>query len=129
VSTIYLDLDDLLVVARAALHPMQPAVRDVGLLESALARPQASAFGEEAYSTLHEKAAALLESLARNHALIDGNKRLAWVATRLFLILNGSDARAPDAPLGDQFVRDVAQGKLELADIAATLREWGPTTP
>lgn len=128
-STIYLDLDDLLVVARAALHPMQPAVRDVGLLESALARPQASAFGEEAYSTLHEKAAALLESLARNHALIDGNKRLAWVATRLFLILNGSDARAPDAPLGDQFVRDVAQGKLELADIAATLREWGPTTP
>lgn len=128
-STIYLDLDDLLAVARAALHPMQPAVRDVGLLESALARPQASAFGEEAYSTLHEKAAALLESLARNHALIDGNKRLAWVATRLFLILNGSDARAPDAPLGDQFVRDVAQGKLELADIAATLREWGPTTP
>lgn len=128
-STIYLDLDDLLAVARAALHPVQPAVRDVGLLESALARPQASAFGADAYPTLHEKAAALLESLARNHALIDGNKRLAWVATRMFLILNDSDALVPDASTGDRFVRDVAQGKVELADIAATLRKWGPPQP
>jgi death-on-curing protein len=71
----------------------------------------------------------LLESLARNHALIDGNKRLAWVATRLFLILNDSDARVPDAPTGDQFVRNLAQGKLDLADIAATLREWQPPVP
>lgn len=126
-STTFLDLDDLLAVARAALNPTQPIVRDVGLLESALARPQASAFGADAYPTLHEKAAALLESLARNHALIDGNKRLAWVATRLFLILNESDVQAPDASIGDQFVRDVAQGKLELAEIAATLREWQPT--
>lgn len=123
-STSYLDLDDLLAVARAALHPVQPVVRDLGLLESALARPQASAFGVDAYPTLHEKAAALLESLARNHALIDGNKRLAWVATRLFLILNGSDAHVPDAPAGDRFVRDVAQGKLELAKITRTLAAW-----
>jgi death-on-curing protein len=126
VSTVYLDIDDLLAVARAALHPQQPAVRDLGLLESALARPQASAFGVDAYPTLHEKAAALLESIARNHALIDGNKRLAWVATRLFLILNGSDIKVPDAPTGDQFVRNGAQGKLELAEVAATLREWKP---
>jgi death-on-curing protein len=129
VSTNYLDLDDLLAVARAALHPARPAVRDVGLLESALARPQASAFGADAYPTLHEKAAALLESLARNHALIDGNKRLAWVATRLFLIANDSDARVPDAQTGDEFVRAVAQGKVELAEIAATLREWAPPVP
>jgi death on curing protein len=126
VTTVYLDLDDLLAAARAALHPAQVAVRDLGLLESALARPQASAFGVDAYVTRHGKAAALLESLARNHALIDGNKRLAWVATRLFLILNGSDATVPDPPTGDQFVRDVAQGKLELAEIGQTLREWEP---
>jgi death on curing protein len=67
-----------------------------------------------------------LDSLARNRALIDGNKRLAWVATRLFLILNGSDAVVPDPPTGDQFVREVAQGKLDLAKIATTLREWAP---
>ena len=125
-STTYLDIDDLLAAADAALRPVQPVIRDLGLLESALARPQASAFGVDAYTTLHEKAAALMESLARNHALIDGNKRLAWVATRLFLVLNGSDVKTPDAPTGDDFVREVAQGKLELADIAATLRAWEP---
>lgn len=65
------------------MRPAEVLVRDVGLLESDLARPQASAFGEDAHPELHVKAAALLESLARNHALIDGNKRLAWVATRL----------------------------------------------
>ena len=67
-----------------------------------------------------------LDSLARNHALIDGSNRLAWVATRLFLILNGSDAVVPDPPTGDQFIRNVAQGKLELGQIAKTLREWEP---
>jgi len=73
---------------------------------------------------VHEKAAALLESLARNHALVDGNKRLAWVATRLFLIVNGFDVRAPNAVVGDDFVRGVAQSQLELAEIAATQRDW-----
>ena len=125
-STTYLDIDDLLAAADAALRPVQPVIRDLGLLESALARPQASAFGVDAYTTLHEKAAALMESLARNHALIDGNKRLAWVATRLFLVLNGSDVKTPDAAAGDHFVREVAQGKLPLAEIAGTLRAWEP---
>jgi death-on-curing protein len=122
--TRYLDLDDLIAAAKAAVAPAELLVRDMGLLESALARPQASAFGADAYPDLHLKAAALLESLARNRALIDGNKRLAWVATRLFLALNGADVRVPSPEIGDVFVRAVAQGQLPLADIAARLQEW-----
>jgi death on curing protein len=84
---IYLDLDDLLHVAARALGEVQ--VRDIGLLESALARPRATAFGEDAYSSIHGKAAALLHSLARAQALIDGNKRLALAATIAFYGLDG----------------------------------------
>lgn len=123
----YLDLEDVLPAAAAAVAPAEVVVRDVGLLESAIARPQASAFGEDAYPDLHLKAAALLESLARNHALVDGNKRLAWVATRYFLIRNGTDLHAPSASEGDAFVRAVAQGQLDLAEIARRLNVWGTT--
>ena len=63
-------------------------IADYGLVESALARPQASVFGENAYPTIHQKAAALLQSMATNQALADGNKRTAWAATRLFYGLN-----------------------------------------
>jgi death-on-curing protein len=122
--TEYLGLIDLLAAADAALAPTQPAARDIGLLESALARPRASAFGEDAYPGLFDKVAALMESLARNHALIDGNKRLAWVATRLFLALNDTDVSAPSAEQGDVFVRAVAQGHVDLTGIAAQLAEW-----
>lgn len=113
--------------ATAALAPAEVAVRDIGLLESAVARPRASAFGEDAYPTLHLKAAALLESLARNHALVDGNKRLAWVATRLFLVFNDEDVRVPTPEVGDEFVRAVAQGHVELPAIARTLPRWRPS--
>lgn len=64
-------------------------VRDYGLLDSALARPQSSVFGQDAYPDVWEKAAALMESLARNHALVDGNKRIAWYAAWVFLHMNG----------------------------------------
>lgn len=64
-------------------------VRDFGLLDSALARPQSSVFGQDAYPDIWEKAAALMESLARNHGLVDGNKRIAWYATWVFLHMNG----------------------------------------
>lgn len=119
--TIYLDLDDILAAAAAAVAPAEITVRDVGLLESALARPQASAFGEDAYPDLWTKAAALLESLARNHALIDGNKRLAWVATRYFLAINDADLAVVPATEIDEFVRSVAQGHPDLPVIAAWL--------
>ena len=123
-STEYLRLEDLIAAGTAAVAPAELLVRDIGLLESALARTQASAFGEDAYSTLHLKAAALLESLARNHALIDGNKRLAWVATRYFMILNGEDVRAPSQIAIDEFVRALCQGHLSLDEIGATLLDW-----
>lgn len=84
---IYLDLDDLMHVAARTLPTVE--VRDVGLLESSLARPRSMAFGDDAYPSIHGKAAALLHSLARNHALADGNKRLALAGTIAFYGLNG----------------------------------------
>jgi death-on-curing protein len=84
---IYLDLHDLLHVASTVLPSVD--VRDIGLLESALARPPATAFGSDAYPDLHTKAAALLHSVASNLGLIDGNKRLALAATIAFLGING----------------------------------------
>lgn len=81
----YLAVDDLFaLIARGGF-----TVGDYGLLESALARPRASVFGEDAYPGIHEKAAALMQSLATNHALLDGNKRISWAALRLFYGLNG----------------------------------------
>jgi death-on-curing protein len=119
--TSYPDLEDLLEVAAAAIVPAEVLVRDFGLLESALARPQASAFGEDAYPDIWTKAAALLESLARNRALIDGNKRLSWVATRYFLAINDHDLAVIPAVEIDAFVRSVAQGEPDLPVIAAWL--------
>lgn len=118
---IFLDLDDLLHVAGRTLGE-DPVVRDHGLLESALARPQASAFGQDAYADLHEKAAALLHSLARNHALVDGNKRLALAATIAFLGINGLRLTLSDDH-AYELVIAVASGELnDVPSIAAVLR-------
>jgi death on curing protein len=116
----YLELDDLLVAAEAFLGHV-PEVRDYGLLESALARPKATVFGEDAYRTIHDKAAALLDSLVNNHALIDGNKRLGWVACRLFYGFNGYTVSASeDEKVG--IVLAVATGGLnEVTKIAHQL--------
>ena len=84
---IYLDLEDLLHIAERVLGNVE--VRDLGLLEAAAARPPASAFGEDAYPSLHEKTAALIHSIARSHPLVDGNKRLALAAGIAFLGVNG----------------------------------------
>ena len=97
-------------------------VRDHGLLESALARPQATAFGEDAYPAIHEKAAALLHSLARNHALVDGNKRLALAADR-FLGINGLRLTLTNDEAYD-FVIAVATGELdEVLAISSLLKQ------
>lgn len=121
--TEYLDLDDLLTIAVHAVGE-GVAVADYGLLESALARPRASVFGRDAYPDPHLKAAALLQSLARNHALVDGNKRLAWTACRTFLAINGQWISAPEDARFD-FVIGVATGALaDLDKVAEQLRTW-----
>jgi death-on-curing protein len=121
---IFLDLEDLLQVAARTLGD-DPGVRDYGLLEAALARPQASVLGEDAYRDLPAKAAALLHSLARNHALIDGSKRLALAATIAFLGINGQRLTLTNDE-AYELVMAVATGETdEVSDIAAVLRASG----
>jgi death-on-curing protein len=118
----YLDAEDLLHLADLAVGGRAP-VRDFGLISSAAARP-ASGFGAfEAYPTVHLKAAALLHSLVRNHALVDGNKRLGWTATVVFYDINGRTLDAPDDPTYDLVVA-VAEGRADVADIATALDGW-----
>jgi death-on-curing protein len=121
--TEYLDLDDLLAAADAAVGS-RADIRDVGLLQAAVARPKATAFGEEAYPALDEKAAALLQSIVAGYPLVDGNKRLGWVAVRLFYRLNDADVRpAPDEAF--HLVVSVASGeRRDVGEIAATLARW-----
>lgn len=118
----YLDLEDLLALARRLLGD-PPPVRDIGLFASAVARPQASVFGQDAYPDIWAKAAALLQSIVSNPALIDGNKRLGWLATAVFLNLNGAPVeRARNADVYDLVIR-VAGGEADVATIAAHLRQ------
>ena len=114
----YLAVDDLMEIAAGVLGEV--LLRDPGLLASAAARPQTTVFGADAYPTLSEKAAALMHSLARNHPLVDGNKRLAWSASRVFCLLNGSDLSYPvdDA---EALVLAVAAGTTDVPELAASL--------
>jgi death-on-curing protein len=114
----YLSLEDLFEIAHGILGTA--LVRDVGLLAAAASRPQATAFGNDAYPRFHEKAAALLHSLARNHALVDGNKRLAWSATRIFCLMNGFDLvmSVDDA---EAMVLGAASGDMDVPKIASQL--------
>jgi len=117
---IYLTLPELLHVAVRALGT-EPAVRDYGLLESALARPQTTTFGSDAYIGLAAKAAALLHSQARNHALLDGNKRLALATTIAFYGVNGRRLTLTNDE-AYELIMDVAAGQLDsVDDIAAIL--------
>jgi death-on-curing protein len=118
---IYLTLAELLHVAERTLGADVP-IRDHGLLQSALARPQATAFGKDAYLLLEEKAAALLHSLARNHALVDGNKRLALAATIAFLGINGRRLTMTNDE-AYELVISVAAGELDdIAGIADRIK-------
>lgn len=111
----FLTIEDLIdLVRRLGVGP----VRDIGLLSAALARPQSSAFGADAYPSIKLKAAALLHSLVRNHALVDGNKRLGWLATVVFLDINGVTVEIEDDQ-AFQLVVDIAGGKLAVGDIAS----------
>ena len=118
--TQYLTLEDLLtLVEDLGVGP----VRDVGLPESAAHRPTTTLWGREAYPTLDDKAAALLQSLVGNHPLVDGNKRLGWLAVVVFYALNGVDLEAPDDDAYD-LVIDVATRTADVPQCAQTLSAW-----
>ncbi|HNP15970.1 MAG TPA: type II toxin-antitoxin system death-on-curing family toxin [Terrimesophilobacter sp.] len=113
--TTYLDPEQgLAVLARLGLH-----VRDEGLFFSALARPSTSAFGNDAYDSLELKAAALMSSLAQNHALFDGNKRTSWVIAVAFLNINGWDLKMSEDEKFD-LILAVAEGEIALEELAET---------
>jgi death-on-curing protein len=117
----YLDTDDLVELA-AGLLGDPPPVRDLGLFGSAAARPQATAFGDDAYPDLWTKAAALLHSIVKNHALVDGNKRLGWLATAVFLEINGTSVTHASNDAVYDFIIGVTAGGDDIDEIASRLR-------
>ncbi len=117
----YLELEDVVALA-AILFGDPPPIRDIGLLGSAVARPRTSAFGQDAYPDILTKAAALSQSIVNNHALIDGNKRLGWLSTAVFLEVNGVNAlRISNDDVYD-FVIWVAATSPAIEEIVARLR-------
>lgn len=118
----YLELDDLVDLTRTLLGD-PPPIRDIGLLGSAAARPQTTAFGQDAYPDVVTKAAALLQSIVNNHALVDGNKRLGWLATAVFLELNDVQASRVSNDEVYELVIWIASSNPDLDDISIRLRE------
>lgn len=119
----YLELDELLVIV-GRVTGSENAVRDLGLLASAAERPHTHVFGTEVYPDMWQKAAALLHSVARNHALVDGNKRTAWLACLAMLRFNDIPTPAPDTDNAEAFVVAIAAGDMEVPEIAKKLIEW-----
>lgn len=118
--TEYLTLEDVLsLVEDLGVGP----VRDIGLLDSAVHRPRVSVFGRDAYPSLDDKAAALLESLVCNHALVDGNKRLGWLTVVVFYGLNNIHLEAPDDDAYDLVIA-VASGIANYHEVATLLATW-----
>jgi death-on-curing protein len=115
--TNFLELEDALQqIAVAGFH-----VKDLGLLDSALARPKTTLFGEDAYPTLELKAAAMVHSIIKNHAMVDGNKRTSWFMLSSFLYINGYFIEM-NADQGMEFTLGIATDKLSLAEAAAMIR-------
>lgn len=126
----YLTVEDLVALAGLLLGD-PPPIRDMGLLGSGAARPETTVFGTDAYPDLWTKAAALLQSVVKNHALVDGNKRLGWLATAVFLEINAVSAVHASNDSVYEFVWGVAAGSDTVDDIAAALRRFateGTTT-
>lgn len=124
VEVSYLEVEDLLYLAERIMGA-KPQVRDLGLLGASAHRPQTNVFGYEAYSTLSQKAAALLTSLALNHALVDGNKRLALVAALTFCHINCG--RRPALTNDQQYdlVIGVVEHALDVTDVAKIFHDAG----
>lgn len=118
---LYLTVGDVIAMNEAEVGA--EALADFGLLESAVLRPQTTIGGVDAYASIHEKAAALMHSLIRNHPFVDGNKRTAVVAAFTFYLLNGWEIRTQDSDVVALAV-DVAEGQLDVAAIAKRLAGW-----
>jgi death on curing protein len=123
----FLDLDDVIELARRLLGD-PPPIRDVGLLGAAIARPQTTVGGEDAYPTVWLKAAALLQSVVDKHALVDGNKRLGWLVTAVFLEINGSSVAGASNQAVYDLVMGVAASDPPVEQIATVLEELGLPT-
>lgn len=120
-ATEFLTVADLVALA-AMLLGDPPPIRDMGLLGSAAARPATTVFGTDAYPDVWTKGGALLHSVVNNHALVDGNKRLGWLATAVFLEVNGVPVvEVPNDGVYD-FVMGVAAGNSTVDEIATALR-------
>ena len=117
----FLDLDDVIGLANVLLGDPAP-IRDLGLLGSAVSRPQTTAFGNDAYPDIWTKAAALLQSIVTNHALVDGNKRLGWLCTAVFLEINGIGISRADNDQVYDLVIDVAAGQPTVEEITKRLK-------
>lgn len=116
----HLSVEDLLEIAAGVVDGVQ--VRDLGMLASAAARPRTTVFGADAYPTFPDKVAALMHSLARNHPLVDGNKRLAWSAGRVLCLLNGFDL-VLDVDRAEALVVAIAAGEVEVPEIATVIAD------
>ncbi|OLT25568.1 death-on-curing protein [Nocardiopsis sp. CNR-923] len=125
--TTYLTKEDLLGIVERVLPP-STRLRDAGQVHAAVLRPQATAFGEDAYPEVWEKAAALMQSVLIGHPLSDGNKRLAWLSATVFLELNGVRTRKVETDTAYAFVIAVTTGDVvDVPEIAKRLRGLGLT--
>jgi len=125
---IYLDLEDLLLIAGRVVDG-EVQVRDVGLLETAAHRPRTTVFGSDAYPSLHQKAAALLHSVAANHALVDGNKRLGLASVIAFLGLNGWRLTLTNDEAYDLVIAVAAGDLADVDEIAEALAAGSEPRP
>lgn len=114
----YLSVEDLLEIGKSLIPDFR--VRDLGLLQSAAIRPKLTVYGSDAYANFPEKVAALMHALAKNHALVDGNKRMAWAGSKIFCIINGKELRL-DIDEAEELIVGIAAGKFEVAEIVKVL--------
>ena len=106
------------------ITPSEPVgVKDLGLLESAIDRPKSSAFGEDAYPTIFEKAAALFESIGKNHAFLNANKRTAFIALNLFLGYNGYKLEM-EKKFAEDFTVDMVNKVYTFEQVVAIIKEY-----
>ena len=121
----YLSLEQVLVIHAELIkrYGGSQGIREHGLLESAVFRPQASAFGQEAYPTLFEKCAVLGYSLIQNHPFLDGNKRTGFAAMHLMLLINGYDLTSSTKE-EIAMAENVASGKMHEPEIALWLKQY-----